>query len=110
MLLYYKAMQRYRINLTVSEELHAKLIAIQHLNGFRNVCDLATALLCIFVKRTEDNDLNLPQEEVNDIDEMFEQLSDYEPTPNNTDPNKRRLWQKGQRRTAVIQERSEEAV
>ena len=76
---------RKRLNLSLTSDLHAGLTRIATRYGFNSTCELAVTLLKVFLARAqgaevEDAEAGLCEE----IDEMFGELMDYEPTPSNT--------------------------
>ena len=44
-------MSRRRINLSVSKETYSELLKVQEEYGFKNVCEVASTLLSLFLKR-----------------------------------------------------------
>lgn len=75
---------RRRVNISLNEAKYQALTEIQKAYGFRGPCELVTSLIDLFIKRVADVDLNCGEDEQNEIDEMFKELTDYQPTPYNT--------------------------
>ncbi len=77
---------RKRLHIRLSEELDSDLRRIASRFKFRSACQLAVVLLRLFVDRVEHQDrlTYIPDDEVNEIDSMFSEFADWEPTPFNT--------------------------
>ena len=74
---------RKRINLSVSEDTYLELTKVQEEYGFKNVCEVASTLLSLFLKRVrkvEETD-PLPEDDEQTIREMFEEYGEWEPRP-----------------------------
>lgn len=80
---------RRRVNISLSEEKYQALTGIQKAYGFKSPCELASSLIDLFIKRVANVELNCGDDEQNEIDEMFQELTDYQPTPYNTAVPKR---------------------
>ena len=76
-------MPRRRINLSVSEQTYQELLKVQKEYGFRNVCEVASALLSLFLKRVRKvaEAPPLPEDDEEEIRAMFEEYGNWEPQP-----------------------------
>lgn len=83
-------MPRKRINLSLSPREYARLTKICESYNFDGPCELVTALIHLFIKRVAFAESTRNRERITDptiteeVMEMFDKLSDYEPTPSNT--------------------------
>ena len=76
-------MSRRRINLSVSEETYSELLKVQEEYGFKNVCEVASTLLSLFLKRVRKvgEAPPMPEDQEQEIREMFEEYGNWEPRP-----------------------------
>ena len=82
---------RKRVNISIDPNTYEKLLRIKQERGFSNVCELVVAAVHILLDRTEAagrRRYDLPEDDGAYIDEMFEDLGNYEKTPANTNPPK----------------------
>jgi len=79
---------RKRIYLSVDAKTHELITRITKEYGFRSVCQMLMTLLWIFVRRVlkgeELADYN--EDAVSEIDQMFDEFTNWTPTPENTEP------------------------
>jgi len=76
-------MSRRRINLSVSEQTYQELCKVRDEYGFKNVCEVASTLLSLFLKRVRkvgETD-PMPEDQEAEIREMFEEYGSWEPQP-----------------------------
>jgi len=77
-------MGRRRLNLSMSEELYDTLTRIAGDYKFRNACEMSTALLAMFARKVlhaEETNRNDEDADEMEIDRMFVEFADWEPTP-----------------------------
>lgn len=79
---------RKRINISVDETQYRRLQALQKQYGFKNVCELARAMLNILTQYTDAAATRhrKPASVGDDILDMFNDLGDWEATPGNVQP------------------------
>ena len=79
---------RKRVNISVDEAQYRKLQALQKAYGFKNVCELARAMLNILTRYTDAaaTRRRKPVSVGDDILDMFNDLSEWEATPGNVQP------------------------
>ena len=78
--------KRRRINVSVDEAQYVRLQALQKAYGFKNVCELTRALLNILTQYTDAAQGRRQRRPVSvgdDILDMFNDLGDWERTPDN---------------------------
>ena len=84
---------RKRINLSVREEEFLYLEGLAKVYGFKNVCDIVLAMTRLFMKMATKNRerksrrKKTPETLTEEIQAMFEEMEQYEPTPQNTAPH-----------------------
>lgn len=80
---------RKRINVSVDEAQYRRLQALQKAYGFKNVCELARAMLNILTQYTDAaaTRRRKPVSVGDDILDMFNDLGDWETTPENVKRN-----------------------
>jgi hypothetical protein len=84
---------RKRVNISIDPETYERLQELKRKYGFKNACELVVAFVHILLDRTEAagrRRYDLPDEDGQYIDGMFEDLGNYEKTPANTNPPKQR--------------------
>ncbi len=83
---------RKRINISVDEAQYRRLQALQVKYGFKNVCELARAMLNVLTQYTDAaaTRRRKPASVGDDILDMFNDLGDWEATPENVQPPARR--------------------
>lgn len=84
---------RKRINVSVSEAQYRKLQELQKACGLKNVCELTRALLNILTQYTDAANKRKQRAPVSvgdDILDMFNELGDWEKTPENVQAPARR--------------------
>ena len=77
---------RRRLNISIPEDLHSDLVRIARTYGFRSACQMVATLVRVYVHRVLRAE-DIPTVDVSaeeEIDDMFREFSDYEPTPHNT--------------------------
>ena len=76
-------MSRRRINLSVSEQTYQELLKVQTEYGFKNVCEVAATLLSLFMKRVRkmEEAPPLPEDQEQEIRDMFDEYGSWEPQP-----------------------------
>lgn len=80
---------RKRINISVDPNTYERLQKIRKAHGFRNACSLVLALVHILIDHVEEADnrvIDLPEDENDYIDTMFDELSYTERRPDGTIP------------------------
>lgn len=80
---------RKRVNISVNPETYCKLQQLKHVYGFSNVCELVVALVHILLDRMEAADkrkYDLPEDDGEYIDQMFDDLANTERQPDGTVP------------------------
>ena len=86
-------MNRKRINVSVDEVQYRRLQALQKAYGFKNVCELTCAMLNILTQYTDaaaGRRQRRPASVGDDILDMFNDLGDWETTPENVKINGKR--------------------
>lgn len=86
-------MNRKRINVSVDEVKYRRLQALQKAYGFKNVCELTRAMLNILTQYTDaaaGRRQRRPASVGDDILDMFNDLGDWETTPENVKINGKR--------------------
>lgn len=86
-------MNRKRINVSVDEVQYRRLQALQKAYGFKNVCELTRAMLNILTQYTDaaaGRRQRRPASVGDDILDMFNDLGDWETTPENVKINGKR--------------------
>lgn len=86
-------MARRRVNLSLNPDEFSRLQAIGKSYGLASVCELVTALIHIFLDRmshTDKRKIDLPEDDAEYIDSMFEGLSYHEKQPDSSEVPKRR--------------------
>lgn len=86
-------MNRKRINVSVDEVQYRRLQALQKAYGFKNVCELTRALLNVLTQYTDaaaGRRQRRPASVGDDILDMFNDLGDWETTPENVKINGKR--------------------
>lgn len=88
-------MAKKRINITVSEELYSKLQRLKDMYGFKNVCEMNVSLLnilCQYIEAAEfrAGRVTAQPEDYGIINDMFNELGEWEQTPANVNPPKRK--------------------
>lgn len=78
--------RRRRINISVSQEEYELLAAIRDECGFRSVCTLARAMLRLLPRYIEAGRERHRRQGTNEIQDMFDEMGDWERTPFNTEP------------------------
>ena len=81
---------RKRINVSVDEAQYRRLQALQKAYGFKNVCELTRAMLNILIQYTDaaaGRRQRRPASVGDDILDMFNDLGDWETTPENVKRN-----------------------
>ena len=82
---------RKRVNISIDPDTYSRMRRMQSLCGFKNSCEMIVALLHVMLDRLEgeeDRKLDIPDEDAAYIDEMFDSLSMFEPTPATVSPSK----------------------
>lgn len=77
------------MNISVDPETYSKLQQLKHVYGFNNVCELVAALVHILLDRMEAADkrrYDLPEDDGEYIDKMFDDLAHTERQPDGTVP------------------------
>ena len=80
---------RKRVNISIDPKTYEKLKSLQKAYGFDNVCEMVVALAHILLDRMEETNnrkYDLPDPDGAYIDEMFDELSHVERTPDGTVP------------------------
>ena len=80
---------RRRVNISVDPETYEKLHRLKQAYGFSNVCELVVALVHILLDRmevAERRKYDLPDDDGQYIDEMFDELGHTYRTPDGTVP------------------------
>lgn len=69
--------------MSVSETTYRQLVAVQRDYGFKNLCEVVTALLSLFLKRIRkvSEAEPLPEDDEDTIREMFDEFENWEPRP-----------------------------
>lgn len=80
---------RRRVNISLSEKKYQALTEIQKAYDFKSPCELVSSLIDLFIKRVASVELNVGEDEQQEIDEMFQELTNYQPTPYTTPVPKR---------------------
>lgn len=86
-------MNRKRINVSVDEVQYRRLQTLQKAYGFKNVCELTRAMLNILTQYTDaaaGRRQRRPASVGDDILDMFNDLGDWETTPENVKINGKR--------------------
>lgn len=89
---------RKRVNISIDPDTYEKLQKLKQEYGFSNACELVVAFVHILLDRMEQAEArryDLPEDDGEYIDRMFDDLSNSEPTPTNTVPPKQRRNGKG---------------
>lgn len=84
---------RKRVNISIDPETYEKLQQLKQAYGFSNACELVVAFVHILLdrlKKAEDRRYDLPEDDGEYIDRMFDDLGNSESTPANTAPPKQR--------------------
>ena len=84
-------MDRKRVNISIDEQTYNDLQKLRKTYGFKNACEVVVAFVHILLDRTrkaEERIYDLPKQDGEYIDGMFEDLENFEHTPNNTNPPK----------------------
>lgn len=84
---------RKRVNISIDPQTYERLQSIKQAHGFRSVCELVVAFVSILLDRMElasKRKYDLPEDDGQYIDEMFDELGRYERTPDTEAPPKRR--------------------
>lgn len=77
-----------RLNIWIPDDTWSKMHKIVTEYGFNSECELAKTIIRLCIARLESPEALanvMADDEVNEIDQMFSELIDYEPTPYNTD-------------------------
>lgn len=80
---------RKRVNISIDPQTYEKLQSIKQAHGFSNVCELVVSFVNILLDRMEvagKRKYDLPEEDGQYIDEMFDELGHVERTPNGDVP------------------------
>ena len=80
---------RKRVNISVDPETYEKLQQLKQAYGFSNACELVVAFVHILLDRmevAEQRKYDLPDDDGKYIDQMFDDLSHVERTPDGTVP------------------------
>lgn len=89
---------RKRVNISIDPETYEKLQQLKQAYGFSNACELVVAFVHILIdrlKKAEDRRYDMPEDDGEYIDRMFDNLGNCENTPANTAPPKQRRNGKG---------------
>ena len=78
---------RKRVNISIDPETYEKLQQLKQAYGFSNACELVVAFVHILI--------DMPEDDGEYIDRMFDDLGNCENTPANTAPPKQRRNGKG---------------
>lgn len=80
---------RKRVNISLDPETYEKLQQIQREHKFKNLCEMLTALAHILIDRmqvAEQRKYDLPEDDGQYIDSMFDDLSNTQRVPDGTVP------------------------
>lgn len=80
---------RKRVNISIDPQTYEKLQSIKQAHGFSSVCELVVSFVNILLDRMEaagKRKYDLPEEDGQYIDEMFDELGHVERTPNGDVP------------------------
>ena len=83
------ARKRNRINISLDPYTYRRLKEFKEEHDFKNLCQLVEACVHVFLDRMNDKNqrvYDLPEDEGEYIDEMFEELGHVERTPDGTVP------------------------
>lgn len=94
---------RKRVNISVDPQTYDRIQRLKQTYGFRNACELVVAFVHILLDRMEvagQRKYDLPEDDGDYIDAMFDDLGHVERTPDGTVPvrrHARKLMQYGKR-------------
>ena len=80
---------RKRVNISIDPATYAKLQQLRQAYGFANVCEVVVAIVHILIDRVEQADkrrYDLPEDDGQYIDGMFDELAHHQPEPDGMVP------------------------